>query len=66
MERGINGSRGRCSNEVVVLKSKCVFNVDGHCIVGLKCSYLDLNGNVCVCRYHPNKRGRFTFRRQKC
>jgi hypothetical protein len=57
-----NGS----SEQVVVLKTECEFNVNGHCIVGLKCSLLDLNGNVRVCKYLPNKRGRFTFRRQKC
>jgi hypothetical protein len=65
MESGIESSQGRCFNEVV-LKTKCVFNVDGRCIVCLKCSYLDLNGLVRVCRYLPNPRGRFTFRRQKC
>ena len=63
MESGINGSQGRCANEVVVLKSKCIFNLNGHCIVGLKCSYLDLNGTVHYCAYHPNPLGRFALKK---
>ncbi len=42
----------------------CIFWVDGRCIVGLQCSYLDISGNVHCCPYLPNSRGRFTLKKR--
>jgi hypothetical protein len=63
MSRGTKSSQGRCANDVVV-RGKCDFNIEGRCIVLLKCSYLDIYGNVRSCCYLPNPKGRFSLKKR--
>ena len=61
MSGGNERLRGRCSNDAVVLKY-CTFLPSKRCFHS-SCGFLDSSGNVRLCKFHPNSRGRFTSKK---
>jgi hypothetical protein len=63
-----NTSRGQCANEVfseqVVTLKFCRYFPDKRCFHD-SCDFLDSHGNVRLCKYHLNPRGRFMLRKSK-
>ena len=41
---------------------KCIYDLAKVCF-HYPCDFIDLQGNVCLCKHHRNPRGRFTRRK---